>query len=171
MSRSVRTASLVVAALLAAAPASAAAFAVHLHNGAIFETRFEPQDASYDAGKVVFLDELGVLVALDKADIARIESDVEVSGFGHVIDDTTIAVGWAPNDAPDAGSAQDQARQAAIDAEAAGPSGPAAEPIYDVENVPATMQIIPTFGATGEQTYVLPAPAPTPPPAEAPPGS
>ncbi|HEX9801376.1 MAG TPA: hypothetical protein VGC00_14545 [Thermoanaerobaculia bacterium] len=167
MARWLRTASLVAAALVVVAPASATVYVIQLHGGGTFETRFEPQDASYDAGKIIFLDELGVLVALDKADVATIESDVEVSGFGHVIDDTTIALGWAPNDAPEVGSAQDQARQAAIDAENAGPSGPAPEPIYDVENVPATMQIIPSFTAEGP-SYVIPAPAP--PPAE-PPGA
>jgi hypothetical protein len=167
MARSLRSAFMVAAALLVVAPASATVFVVHLHDGATFETRFEPQDAFYDPGKVVFYDEIGVLVALHKSDIAKIEADIEVSGFGHVIDDTTIAVGWAPNDAPEAGSPLDQMRQAAIDAENAGPSTVGAEPIYDVENVPATMQIIPSFTAEGP-SYVIPAPAP--PPAE-PPGS
>jgi hypothetical protein len=64
-------------------------------------------------------------------------------------------LGWAPNDAPEAGTAEDQARQAAIEA-AGRAQGPAAEPIYDVENVPATMQVIPSYTPEG-QPFVIPA--------------
>jgi hypothetical protein len=163
MSRWLRAASAVAVASLVAAPGAAAVFAIHLHNGTTFETRYRPVDAEYDAGKVVFVDEMGNLVALAKADVARIESDVEVAGYGHVIDDTTIALGWAPNDAPEAGTAGDQARQAAIAAEGQA-QGPAAEPIYDVENVPATMQVIPSYTPEG-QPFVIPAPPPAATPA------
>jgi hypothetical protein len=170
MSRWLRTGSALAVALLGVAPASAAVFVIHLNNGTTFESRFRPVDAEYDANKVVFVDEIGILIALAKSDIANIESDVERSGFGHVIDDTTIAVGWAPNDAPEEGSAQDQARQAAIEA-AGRTQGPAAEPIYDVENVPATMQVIPSYTPEG-QPFVIPAQPPAAPPAatEPPPG-
>jgi hypothetical protein len=165
MSRWLRTGSALAVALLGVAPASAAVFVIHLNNGTTFESRFRPLDAEYDASKVVFLDEVGILIALPKSEIATIESDVERSGFGHVIDDTTIAVGWAPNDAPEEGSAQDQARQAAI-AAAGQAQGPAAEPIYDVENVPATMQVIPSYTPEG-QPFVIPAQVPATPPAAA----
>ena len=166
MSRWLRTSSAVALALLFVAPASAAIFVIHLNNGTTFETRFEPRDTEYDANKIMFLDEVGNLVAVAKSEVARIESDVEASGYGHVIDDTTIALGWAPNDAPEAGTAEDQARQDAIQA-AGRTQGPAAEPIYDVENVPATMQVIPSYTPEG-QPFVIP--AQVPPPAEPPPG-
>lgn len=169
MHRWLRIGSAALAALVFVAPASAIVFAIHLHNGATFETRFEPQDAEYDEGKVVFVDEVGVLIALSKADIDRIESDVQVSGFGHVIDDTTIAVGWAPNDAPEAGSVEDQARQAALGAGEADPAAGQTGGAYNSDNLPPTMQIIPTTSASGDTAYVVPAAPPaaaTPPPGE-----
>ena len=162
-----RTGWVAALALLAAAPGSAAVFAVHLTNGAVFESRYRPLDAFYDAGKVILLDEVGNSVAISKADIARIETDVEVSGYGHVLDDTTIALGWAPNDAPLDGTPEAVARAQAQDAANAGPRGPAAEPIYDAENIPATMMVIPSFTSEG-QPYVIP--APTAPTAVEPPG-
>lgn len=167
MSRWFRSGLAVAAALFVAAPASAAIFVIHMNNGTSFETRFRPLDAEYDAGKIVFLDEVGILVAISKSEISSIESDVESRGFGHVIDNTTIAVGWAPNDAPESGSPEDQARQAAIAAEGR-TQGPAAEPIFDVENVPATMQVIPSYTPEG-QPFVIPAQPPAatePPPSE-----
>ena len=163
MFRWLRTGLAVAAALVLAAPASASIFVIHMHNGSTFETRFEPRDAEYDDSNVVFLDEVGVLLALSKSDIAEIESDVESSGYGHVIDDTTIALGWAPNDAPEAGTPGDEARQAAI---AAGEeqAAPTDGPIYDTETLPATLQILPSSTPEG-QSYVIPAepPAATPP--------
>jgi len=169
MSRWLRTGSALALALLVGAPASAAVFVIHMNNGARFETRFRPLDAEYDVNKLVFVDEVGNLIALPKAEIVNVESDVESLGYGHMIDDTTLALGWAPNDAPLEGTPQDQARQAAV-AAANAPSGPAAEPIYDVENVPATMTVIPSYTPEG-QPFVIPAQpmAPASPPAAEPP--
>lgn len=164
MFRWLRTGWVMAAAFALAAPASAAIFVIHMHNGTTFETRYEPQEAEYDAGKVVFVDEVGVLLALAKAEIERIESDVEASGYGHVIDNTTIALGWAPNDAPEAGSPEDLAQQAEA-AAAEAESGTATEgPFYDTESLPPTMQVIPSTTPEG-QSYVIPAapPAATPP--------
>lgn len=174
MSRWLRTGSALAVALLGVAPASAAVFVIHLNNGTTFESRFRPLDAEYDANKVVFVDEVGTLIALAKSEISKIESDVERSGFGHVIDNTTIAVGWAPNDAPEEGSAQDQARQAAIAAEGR-TQGAAAEPIYDVNQSPGTMNWSPVFSSEPAATGVVMSEpiggqAPAPPPAEPPPG-
>lgn len=168
MHRVSRTGWVAALALLAAvgfvnaAPAGAAVFAVHLTNGAVFESRYRPIDAFYDDSKVIVLDEVGNSVAIAKSDIARIDSDVEVSGYGHVLDDTTIALGWAPNDAPLEGTPEAMARAEAQDAANAGPAGPAPEPIYDAESIPATMMVIPSFTSEG-QPFVIPAPtAPRP---------
>jgi hypothetical protein len=154
MSRWLRTGSALAVALLVAAPATAAVYAIQMNNGTTFETRFKPLDAEYDAGKVVFVDEVGNLIALPKSEIASIDSDVESSGFGHVIDNTTIALGWAPNDAPEQGTAQDKARQAAIDAANAGPRTPA-EPIYDVNTSPGTINWSPVFSSEAPATGVV----------------
>ena len=61
MQRPVRVLVCVLAAAVAAAPLAAAVYTIHLTNGNSFETRYEPEDASYDSGKVVFLDETGLL--------------------------------------------------------------------------------------------------------------
>ena len=161
MLRTIRALALAGGAWLLAAPLTAAVFVVHLTNGTSFSSRYRPVDAEWDASKVVFNDEWGNRIALSKSDIDRIDTDVELSGFGHVIDNSTVAVGWAPNDAPEEGSAEAPARLAAQAAGAEGDAGPGAEPIYNSEDLPPTMQILPSESPEGN-TYVIPAPAPTP---------
>lgn len=104
MERPVRVLVCALAAVVAAAPL-AAAYKIHLTNGNSFETRYEPEDASYDSGKVVFLDETGLLITVAKSDVASIQSDFESKGFGRMIDTTTMEFGWAPNDAAEPGAA------------------------------------------------------------------
>jgi hypothetical protein len=96
----VRRLALSVAAILAVLPAVAAAgtYIVTLHSGGVFESRYQPREASWDRGKVVFLSETGNWIALRRADIAKVESTTLSRGLGVDIDTTTIAVGWAPND-------------------------------------------------------------------------
>ena len=84
--------------VVAAAPAFAA-YTIRLNNGTSFTTRYEPEDASWDDSKVVFLDEVGTLISISKSEIAGIESDFETKGYGRMIDTTTMELGWAPNDA------------------------------------------------------------------------
>jgi len=160
-----------VAAAWLAAPASALVFTVRMTNGGTFVSRYEPVDATYDASKTVLVDDTGLMIALNKSEIASIESDVEVSGFGHVIDNTTIAVGWAPNDAPEPGSVEAQDRLAAQQSANAGGEEASTEPIYDAESVPPTMQVIPSLTLEG-QPYAVPAPsAPASTEVEPPPGA
>jgi len=171
MMRRMRTVALALAAACVAVPASAIVFTVQLTNGSSFVSRYEPVDAPYDASKTVFVDETGLLIALDKSDIASIKSDVETTGFGHVIDNTTLALGWAPNDAPDPGTPEAQNRLASQQAANAGAAEASEEPIYDTESVPPTMQVIPSFTVEG-QPYAVPAPSATASPeVEPPPGS
>ena len=154
-----------VVATLVTAPLSAAVFVIHLENGTSFQTRYEPVDAEWDATKIAFLDEWGNDVALRKSDVVRIESDVEAAGYGRMIDNTTIALGWAPNDAPEAGSAEAEAWEAAR-AAAGAVGGERDEPIYDADNLPATMEYVPGL-SSGDGAFVVPAgslggsPAPT----------
>lgn len=159
---------LVVAAVatLVTAPLGAAIFVIHLENGTTFESRYEPVDAEWDSSKLAFTDEWGNDIALKKSDIARVESDVEAAGFGTVIDNTTIALGWAPNDAPEAGTSEAEAWEAARAASAV-TSVAREEPIYDSDNLPATLEYVPGL-TSGEGAFVVPAgsrapatPAPT----------
>ena len=97
--------------------------------------------APWDANKIVFTNEWGNLMSLAKADVDRIGTDIEASGFGHQLDSTTIALGWAPNDAPLPGSeeAAIRADAQAMEAEAAAAPATPAEPIYDVNQSPPTL--------------------------------
>jgi hypothetical protein len=99
MVRVARVFAWVLAAAVVAAPLAAAVYTVKLKNGNTFETRYEPEDASWDKAMVVFVDEWGNSVALARADIEDIVNDVAAKGYGRLIDSTTIALGWAPNDA------------------------------------------------------------------------
>jgi len=97
----VLAAAFAAAVLLAApaAPASATTWKVALVNGNEFESRYQPEEASWDATQVLLLTEQGNLIALDRAEIVRVSADVEDRGFGTVIDTKTISLGILPNDA------------------------------------------------------------------------
>ncbi len=117
--RTVRTLVGLVAGLLAVAPLSAAIYTVTLKNGSTFESRYQPEDASWDKTMIVFLDEWGNTVALPKDQVDKVESDFEAKGYGKMIDNTTMSLGWAPNDSaapPEEGE------------EGAGGAPPAAQP-------------------------------------------
>lgn len=98
MSRTIRTLAWVLVGILAVAPLSATVYKVTLKNGNVFETRYQPEDASWDKGKMVFLDELGNSIALAKDDVQEVISDIEAKGYGRIIDNTTMYLGWAPNE-------------------------------------------------------------------------
>lgn len=162
MIRTTRVVALVALAFAATAPLQAALFTITLTNGTSFESRFRPRDAQYDAQKVVFQDETGNLIALAKSEIDSIESDVGAKGFGHMLDDTTMAFGWAPNDKGE--SRPDDA--IATTEESDTPT----EPIYNVNENPS----VPLFysfsgGGDAAATSTPPAPTPAPPPAAEPP--
>ena len=108
-----RFAVLTVAAALAVAPLPAAVYTVELTNGTSVLTRYEPEDAAWDSSKIVFVDEYGNTVAFDKSDVVGVTSDFESKGYGSMIDSTTMALGWAPNDALDPASPEGQAAAAA----------------------------------------------------------
>lgn len=88
------------AVALVAVPATAEVFTIKLQNGSIFESRYQPMEADWDPEQIVFVDELGMKIALAKADVESVTSAVETSGFGTVIDSTTIDLGFLPNDMP-----------------------------------------------------------------------
>jgi len=148
------------ALVVVAAPLSAATYTITLTSGGTFSTLYKPIDAPWNPQEVVFYDETGNLIGLAKSDISSIESDVEANGYGHVIDNTTMILGWAPNDKPaDAGTAPaDQSAQSGV----AGPQpGGSEEPIYDIGNIPPTMQILPS-ATPGGPVYAAPAASPAP---------
>ena len=79
------------------APSAASAYRVKMHNGNEFVTAYKPVHADWDPSKLMLLTAQGNLIALDEADIAEVVHDLEVQGFGRVIDTTTIEVGYTAN--------------------------------------------------------------------------
>lgn len=89
-----------VLVLLTVVPAMAEVFTVHLKNGNSFDTRYKPRIADWDENKIVLLTDIGNRITLHRDDVVDITHDIDVRGFGTVINTTTIVLGWAPNDAP-----------------------------------------------------------------------
>ena len=101
-----------VCALFAPA-AEATVYSVALKNGTTFDTRYQPEEASWDPDKVVLMTEFGNRIALAASEIESVTVDSESRGFGHQLNNTTMALGWAPNDALDASSDEGKAALAA----------------------------------------------------------
>jgi hypothetical protein len=88
------------ALVLVALPALSETYTVELSNGTSFESRYRPIEAAWDESKVMLLTDVGNWIAVERSDIVSVEVGTEKDGFGKVIDIHTIALGWAPNDAP-----------------------------------------------------------------------
>jgi hypothetical protein len=95
---------LMLVAALASAPAMAEVFVVVLNNGNELESAHQPEQASWDPGTVLILSEVGNWVGVSRSQIKAIEQRDHVRGFGRRVDNTTVALGEAPNDLP--GTAQ-----------------------------------------------------------------
>ncbi|MEO8198304.1 MAG: hypothetical protein ABI689_16440 [Thermoanaerobaculia bacterium] len=102
-----------------ASAAEATVYTVTMKNGTTFDTRYQPEEASWDPNKVVLMTEFGNRVALAAAEIESVTVDSESRGFGHQLNSSTIALGWAPNDALDMNSDEGKAALAADAAAAA----------------------------------------------------
>ena len=159
MRPSARFAVVAVAAALAVAPLSAAIYTVSLTNGTSIQTRYEPEDAAWDHSKITFVDEFGNVVALSKSEVVEVVSDFEAKGYGAMLDATTMALGWAPNDALDADSPEGQAAAANAAILAAQP------PPANMDNFvePSQTQGMPA-NWVGLGTTYFPPPMPTPAP-------
>lgn len=96
----IRTLSLVVLAIVVAvAPAAAEIYTVKLANGNEFETQYRPKEAGWDTDVILLLSDVGNWIAVERAEVVEVEVALEREGFGKVIDTHTIALGWAPNEA------------------------------------------------------------------------
>ncbi len=90
---------LLLSATLAGAPAAAEIFTVELDNGATFDTRYLPVEDGA-SGQVMLLTEFGNWISLPRAAVVSVVSETETRGWGTVLDTSTIALGWSPNDLP-----------------------------------------------------------------------
>jgi hypothetical protein len=159
-----------VAVAVCALPAAAEYYTITLKNGATFTTRYQPEDASWDPDKMIFLNEWGNSVSIVKDDVESISTSLENRGYGHMLNSTTIALGWAPNDAIDPDSEEGKAaleQQRLADAAAA-----LAPPVYNQEQFvePSAATGIPlSFVGAGNTTPPMGEPI-TAPPVSTPPG-
>ncbi len=149
-------------------PAEAAIYTVTLKNGTTFDTRYQPEQASWDENKVVVLTEFGNLVALAGEDIDSVTIDSESRGFGHQLNASTMILGWAPNDALDMNSEEGKSYMAAEAAAAA--AAASAPPVYNTQQFvePGTMTGLPMW-VTDYNSVLQVQPQVAPPAGSAPP--
>lgn len=139
----------------AAVPASADVFHVKLKNGDVIDTLKQPEQSSWDAGVVLLLTEHGNWIGLEQAEIDAVVSETAASGFGIPINTTTVAIGWAPNDAVDPnaplpeGSQQNNAGSLAAQQSAA-----ALQAMYQQQQAQSRYSI--QQGVSTEQTQGIP---------------
>lgn len=96
--RSWMGATALLAAFGAASPATAEFYEVHIQQGAVIESRYQPQEASWDTNMVLVMTEVGNWVGIPKSEVVEVKTIGNDRGFGVVINPTTIALGWAPNE-------------------------------------------------------------------------
>ena len=107
MSRSLaRVWPLLFALALLALPAGAEIYTITLTNGTVVETAQQPQEATWDSNVVLFLSDVGNWIGVAKDEIESVRSESQRKGYGIRISDSTIAIGWAPNDLPTEEEAQ-----------------------------------------------------------------
>lgn len=136
-------------ALVLAAPAAAEVFHVQLKNGSVIDTLKQPEQSSWDANVVLLLTEYGNWIGLDQRDISTVTSETAASGFGIPINTTTIAIGWAPNDAADPNAPDKGGASATAQAGAA-----ALEGMYKQQEAQAHYTV--QQGVSTEQTQGIP---------------
>lgn len=83
-----------------ALPAAANKYIVTLTNGAKFETLRQPSEAGWDRTMVMVLTDAGNWIAIRQEEIQDVTAEIEIKGFGKVIDSKTVQVGTSINDAP-----------------------------------------------------------------------
>lgn len=99
---------------LSAVPAAAEVYHLKLRNGTTIDTAYQPKQAAWDPNLVVFLTDAGNWIGLPQRDIESVQTESQVRGYGVQLNFNTVAIGWAPNDLPEA-SAQ-TAQSAALQA-------------------------------------------------------
>jgi hypothetical protein len=133
---------------LLAAPAGAEIYRVTLNDGQTFDTNYQPQEASWDAGMVLLLSDVGNWIGVSKADIQQVEPVNETGSFGVQIAVNTYELGISANDA----EAQAEAALAAGDAPGAAAGG-AAEARLQMLQLRLEQQQLETQQRQAQQKY------------------
>lgn len=87
-----------LASLGVVSPIAAEFYEVHTQSGAVIESRYQPKESSWDPSLVLVMTEVGNWVGVPKTDIVEVKTVGNDRGFGYVINPTTIALGWSPNE-------------------------------------------------------------------------
>jgi len=85
---------------LVALPVAAETYHVSLKNGQAYQTRYPPEEASWDANTLLIISETGNWIGVQRDTISKIEIESEIRGSGRRINATTIVMGRTPNSAP-----------------------------------------------------------------------
>lgn len=156
----------IAAIALLAAPIAAETYLITLKSGGTIQSRYQPQESSWDAGMVLFMTETGNWVGMKKSDIVSVEQENNLRGFGFVINPTTVALGWAPNDAVDPSAVEGDLASRLLQALGAGQQTPQGRENYSVQQGVSTEQTqgIPFNYIAGGQAYSGNQPQAAPPP-------
>ena len=87
-------------AALCALPAAAEIYHVQLANGEEFDSRYPPEEASWDRDLLLFHSETGNWVGIRRDEVVAVVIETELRGAGRRIDATTIYVGRTANAGP-----------------------------------------------------------------------
>ncbi|HTQ80867.1 MAG TPA: hypothetical protein VMM92_12785 [Thermoanaerobaculia bacterium] len=160
---------LLLLTVLAAAPARADVYHVKLKSGTVIDSRYQPQDASWDKDVVLLLTEVGNWIGVRKEEIDSVNAENATRGFGVTIRNNTISLGVAPNDQPVPNNdknaqAMDRLTQAIL-----GLSQGQQQQPYTIQQGVATEQttgipssFINPYGGGGGQSTPIPIPVPLP---------
>jgi hypothetical protein len=100
MPRRARLSIILAVLLLACLPLQAMEYEIHMVNGNVFHTRYEPVIAPFDSTRLMFMTVNGNQITLQRDSVKEVISATEASGFGKRLDAMTILIGLAPNDNP-----------------------------------------------------------------------
>jgi len=158
--------------LLAALPAGADVYHIKLKSGTVVDTRYQPQDASWDPHMVLLMTEVGNWIGVRKDDIDSVSSENATRGFGVTIRNNTISLGVAPNDQPVPNSDKNVAAMDRLTQAIQGLAQGQQQQPYSIQQGVATEQTqgIPSSfinpygsgGAPGPVAIPFPVPAPAP---------
>ena len=84
-------------AALCAVPAAAEIYHVQLANGEEFDSRYPPEEASWDRDLLLFHSETGNWVGVRRDEVVAVAIETELRGAGRRIDASTIYVGRTAN--------------------------------------------------------------------------
>jgi len=95
--RMLAVSALAILAALVALPVVAETYHVKLDNGQAYETRYPPEEASWDSGTLLIITETGNWIGLDRTKVASIEAETERRGHGKRLNATTLFMGRTPS--------------------------------------------------------------------------